>query len=242
MMQIPTLAFAMLFGLFQTAGTAVNRDDQILDELRQIRHLLEELVKTNRPAPEAVTRLNVEIGNSPTLGRPDALITIVEFADYQCPFCQRFHLATFALLKRDYIDSGKVRFVSRDLPLTEIHPHALRAAQAARCAGDQDQFWPLRDQLQRSGNALELSNILDYAAQLKLNVAALRTCVESEKYRSAVEDEGRQTISMGVTATPSFVIGKSTTSGVDGELVAGAISYEILSAKLKMLLGGSVGQ
>src|SRR5262249_25154444 len=156
-----------------------------------------------------------------------------EFADYQCPFCQRFHLATFALLKRDYIDSGKVRFVSRDLPLAEIHPYALRAAQAARCAGDQNQFWQLRDQLMRSADALELSNLVDYAGRLDLDLPAFRTCVEKEKYKAAVEDEARQTLSFGVNATPSFVIGKSNSSAVEGELVAGAISYEILSAKLK---------
>jgi protein-disulfide isomerase len=179
----------------------------------------------------------LDIGDAPVLGDAAAPITIVEFMDYQCPFCLRFHLATFALLKRDYIDTGKVKFVNRDLPLTEIHPHALRAAQATRCAGDQGQYWPLRDQLQRSNEALELSNLLDHAAKLSLDLPTFRTCIEKEKYRSAIERDARQAMNWGVTATPSFVIGKSTSSGVDGEIVSGAVPYEALSARLKTLLG-----
>ena len=171
------------------------------------------------------------------LGSKDAPLTIVEFTDYQCPFCQRFHLATFPLLKRDYIDTGKVRFVSRDLPLTQLHPHALIAAQATHCAGDQGKFWPLRDQLQRSGDALELSNLLDYAGSIDLDVPSFKTCVEKEKYRTAVEDDAILATSLGVNATPSFLIGKSSPTSVDGELVSGALPYEIFSAKVKALLG-----
>lgn len=235
------LALSFLLVLWPLGGVnaaiAQDRTDQVLDELRQIRQLLEELVRNARPRQDPVTKLKLDIGDAPVLGDPKAPLTVMEFTDYQCPFCQRFHLATFALLKRDYIDTGKVRFVNRDLPLTQIHPHALRAAQAARCAGDQGQFWSLRDQLQRGGEALELSNMLDYAATLNLNIASLRTCIENEKYRSVVENDARQAMSIGVNATPSFLIGKSTPTGVDGELVAGALSYEILSAKLKALLG-----
>jgi len=214
------------------------QSDQILEELRQIRRLLEELVKTSRPTQNpAANKVRMEVGAAPVLGESTAPITIIEFTDYQCPFCQRFHLATFPLLKRDYIDTGKVRFVSRDLPLTEIHRHALRAAQAARCAGDQDKFWALRDQLQRSGEALDLSNLLDYAGALNLDLPTFRTCVENEKYRSAVMNDAVQATGIGVNATPSFLIGKSTPTGVDGELISGAVPYEIFSAKLKILLG-----
>jgi protein-disulfide isomerase len=219
------------------AGIAQDKSDQILDELRQIRQLLQELVKNTRSPQQPIDKLTLDIGNAPVLGKADAPVTIMEFTDYQCPFCQRFHLATFALLKRDYIDTGKVRFVSRDLPLVQLHPHALRAAQAARCAGDQGQFWQLRDQLQRSGDALELSNLLDYAGKLNLDVASFRTCVENEKYRKAVEQDTQQALAVGVNATPTFIIGKSTAAGVNGELVSGAVPYEIFTAKLKALLG-----
>jgi protein-disulfide isomerase len=227
----------LLCPLLAPAAMAQAQSDQILEELRQIRRLLEELVKTSRPAQNPAARVRMEVGAAPVLGEKNAPVTIIEFTDYQCPFCQRFHLATFPLLKRDYIDTGKVRFVSRDLPLSEIHRHALRSAQAARCAGDQDKFWALRDQLQRSGDALELSNILDYAGSLNLDIPSFRSCVEKEKYKSAVENDAAQATGIGVNATPSFLIGKSTPTGVDGELMSGALPYEIFSAKLKMLLG-----
>src|SRR6266852_9091619 len=80
------------------------------------------------------------------LGRPDAPVTLVEFGDFQCGFCKRFHSDAYGELKRNYIDTGKVRFVSRDLPL-EFHPYAMKAAEAARCAGDQQKYWELRDAL-----------------------------------------------------------------------------------------------
>src|SRR4029450_13773784 len=127
-------ALAFLLPLWPILGqeAAITREqgDQILNEFRQIRRLLTDLGKEGfRPPQDPVTRLKFEIGDAPVLGAREAPVTIMEFTDYQCPFCQRFHLATFALINRDYISSGKVRFVSRDLPLTEIHPHALRASQ-----------------------------------------------------------------------------------------------------------------
>ena len=243
-----TVRFALCFFLVlwplhrSHTAMAQAQNDQILEELRQIRLLLEELVKTSRPgaAQNAAVRPRMEIGTAPLLGEKSAPVTIVEFTDYQCPFCQRFHLSTFPLLKRDYIDTGKVRFVSRDFPLTQIHRHAFRAAIAAHCAGEQGKFWPFRDQLQRSGEALELSNLLDYAGGLNLDVPSFKTCVEKEKYKNSVESDMVQATGIGVNATPSFLVGKSTPTGVEGELISGNVPYEIFSAKLRALLGEAV--
>ena len=239
------LSFLLLLWPLYGEDTGITKEqaDQILGELRQIRRILEDQAKgAVRPAQDPVTKLKMQIGDAPVLGAPEAPITIIEFTDYQCPYCQRFHLATFGLLKRDYIDTGKVKYVSRDLPLTEIHPHALRAAQAARCAGDQNQFWAFRDQLQRNGSALELTNLLDYAGKLNLDIPSFRACVEKEKYKNAVENDRRQATGSGVNATPSFLVGKSTRDEVEGELVSGALSYEMFSAKLKVLLDEPSGR
>jgi protein-disulfide isomerase len=228
------LLSALSYG--QGAGLTREKADEILSELRQIRRLLAGQETGQAAQQPPVPRLSLEIGDALVLGSAEAPLTIIEFTDYQCPFCQRFHLATFSLLKRDYIDSGKVRFVSRDLPLTEVHPYALRAAQAARCAGDQGQFWALRDRMQRSTGALDLPNLIAHAAELRLDAARFRSCVESEKYRSAVENDARVAGKLGVTGTPSFLIGKSTPAGVEGEIVTGALPYDAFSAKLKALL------
>src|SRR5262249_28915851 len=144
--------------------------DDILNELRQIRQLLEkqQQARPGQPAQE-ITRAKMSLDGMAMLGSKDAPLTMVEFTDYQCPFCQRFHVMTFSELKRQYIDTGKMRFFSRDLPL-DFHPNAMRAAQAARCANDQGQFWTLRDRMGANPDKLDLASILAFASDLKIDV------------------------------------------------------------------------
>ena len=168
------------------------------------------------------------------LGSKDAPLTIVEFTDYQCPFCQRFFLTTFPELKKSYIDTGKVRFYSRDMPL-DFHANAMRAAQAARCAADQKQFWTLRDIMGAHPDKLDMASLVSYASDLKMDVPKFRACVESEKYKNAVQSDVMEAMKIGATGTPSFVIGKSTPEGVDGELMIGAMPYGMFDDKLKNL-------
>ncbi len=90
------------------------------------------------------TKLVVEVGNLPVLGDPNAPITVVEYSDYQCPFCERFYSDAENVIK-DYVKSGKVKFYYRDFPLTSIHPGAQKGAEAARCAGEQNKYWEFHD-------------------------------------------------------------------------------------------------
>ena len=216
----------------QESGSTRQQADEILIELRQIRQLLEKQAK--QPQGEQITRAKVNLEGFAMLGSKDAPITVVEFTDYQCPFCQRFHLATFGELKKNYIDTGKVRFYSRDMPL-DFHPNALRAAQAARCGGEQGQFWSLRNTMGANPDKLDMEHILGFAADLKMDPAKLRACVESEKYKESVETDVMEAMKIGATGTPTFVIGKSTTEGVDGEVMIGALPYQMFDAKLKEL-------
>lgn len=96
-------------------------------------------------APAGTQRQNVSAGNLPVLGNTNAPVTIIEFSDYQCPFCEAFFTQTEPQIKKDYIDSGKVKFYYRDYPLSQIHPGAQKAAEAARCAGDQNKYWQYHD-------------------------------------------------------------------------------------------------
>ncbi len=91
--------------------------------------------------------IEVEIGDSPVKGDANAPITIVEFSDFQCPFCARFYTQTLGQIEREYIDTGKVKLVYKDFPLNSIHPNAQKAAEAARCAGEQNKFWEYHDKL-----------------------------------------------------------------------------------------------
>jgi len=203
--------------------------DQILAELRQIRKLLEAQPNTH---PQQATRTRIDVANAPFLGSKDAPVTIVEFMDYQCRFCQQFHQQTFQDLKKHYIDSGKVRFYSMDLPL-EIHQNALLAAQAGRCAGEQGKFWLMHDRMLANPDRLEFAKLVDYAQEFGVDVAAFRQCVESGKYKEAIQQGARDVTNKGAGGTPAFVIGKSTPGGVEGWLVVGAVPYGVFEQKLK---------
>src|SRR6185295_197816 len=187
--KLAVLPLAMLLPLAAQQSESITRQqaDDILNELRQIRQLLERQAKPQAPqapAPEQIIRAKVNLDGVPMVGSKDAPLTIVEFTDYQCPFCQRFHVTTFKDLKKNYIDTGKVRFYSRDMPL-DFHANAMRAAQAGRCAADQNQFWGLREAMSANPDKLDLENIIAFGSELKMDVGALRKCITDEKHKSA---------------------------------------------------------
>lgn len=217
----------------QEPGITRSQADQILNELRQIRQLLEK--QAAGKAPEAPTKATLNLTGMQMLGSKDAPLTMVEFTDYQCPFCQKFHTTVFSDLKKNFIDTGKVRFYSRDLPLDSLHPNAIRAAQAGRCAADQGQFWTLRNLMGSNPDKLDLDHLTSFAADLKMDTIAFRTCLESERYKTVVQNDAAEAIKIGAQATPTFVIGKSTADGVDGEIVVGALPYVSFEQKLKSL-------
>src|SRR5207249_4237126 len=131
------------------------------------------------------------LGTAPSIGRSDAPVVMVEFTDYQCPFCQRFHMTAFNDLKREYIDTGKIRYVSRDLPLP-MHPHAMSAANAARCAGEQnrEKFWEMRHRLIVNANQLGTDKYTALADELKLDRAAylsVPSWLRSEEHTSELQ-------------------------------------------------------
>jgi protein-disulfide isomerase len=216
-------------------GMTRQQGEEILRELRQIRGLLEKQAKPAQPQEEAPTRAKItDLNGVSMLGSKDAPLTIVEYTDYQCPFCQRFHVTSFPELKKAYIDTGKVRFFSKDMPL-DFHPNAMRAALAARCAGEQGKFWELRDTMGANPNSLDIEHIMNYASDLKLDTKALRACVDSEKYKEPVQRDVLEAMKIGANGTPTFIVGKSVGNGVDGELVVGALPYQMFDMKLKDL-------
>jgi len=241
------LVYATLFGALPLAaqvapvandqtGLTRQQGDEILKELRQIRQLLEkQQAKPGQPQEEAPTRAKItDLSGVSMLGSKAAPITIVEYTDYQCPFCQRFHVTAFSELKKAYIDTGKVRFFSKDMPL-DFHPNAMRAAMAARCAGEQGKFWELRDTMGANPNSLDLEHIVGFAADLKMDTNALRACIDSGKYKERVQNDVLEAMKIGANGTPTFIIGKSVGEGVDGELVVGALPFQMFDLKLKDL-------
>jgi protein-disulfide isomerase len=217
-------------------GITRQQAEEIINELRAIRQLLvqQQAKAPAAPAPDQPQKARLNLDGFQMLGSKTAPLTVVEFTDYQCPFCQRFHVTTFPELKKNYIDTGKVRFYSRDLPL-DFHANAMRAAQAARCAADQGKFWPLRDVMGANPDKLDMDHIVGFATDLKLDVPSFKACVDSNKYKESVQSDVMEAMKIGASGTPAFVVGKSTPDGVDGEMMVGALPFQMFDDKLKSL-------
>jgi len=224
-------------------GMTKDQADAILNELKAIHQLLLNPPATRTaaaaPAPAAPTsdKVKMSVGTGwYSMGRDDAPVTMVEFTDYQCPFCRRFEADSFAQLKKEYIDTGKVRFVSRDLPL-DFHPNAPAAAMAARCAGDQHKFWEMRDAMMLdTATDLGPESILKYGQKTNLEMTAFRTCLSDKKYTEAIKKDTADAGTLGISGTPSFVIGKTAKDEIAGVRIVGAVPYTVFDSAIKDLL------
>jgi protein-disulfide isomerase len=192
---------------------------------------------TNRGAqePRRVTAPVLPVNPEHALGSSTAPLAIVEFTDYQCPYCRAFHVGTFAKLRSAYIDTGKVRYYFKDFPL-RTHKHAFAASVVAYCAGAQGRFWEMQDLLYANQARLgdELFDVV--AGELKLDATQFSTCRRSQAAQAAVRrdvDHGRR---IRVTGTPSFVLGRVDGDGVMVERMAtGAPTFEVFARELDAL-------
>lgn len=169
------------------------------------------------------------------IGREDAPVTIIEFTDLQCPYCARHARQTFPQLKRDYVDTGKLRYASRDLPLP-FHSFALPAAVASRCAGEQGRFWEYRDALFAAQGTLGTEPYGRIAGDLGLDVAQLDACRSDGRQEAAVRADLALAAQYGIRSTPTFVIGRVVDGEFQGEVVSGAQPYDFFKAKIDALL------
>ena len=187
-----------------------------------------------RPTPELTSSLLLQ--GEPTLGHASAPLTIVEFSDFECSYCRRFHEQVMPQLKRDYIDTGLVRFVHKDLPLP-FHPHALPAAAAARCAGEQDRYWDLYSGLFDQQNCLNCKGILAIAAEEELNTTALKACMESESTLAVINANRSEASLHNIRATPTFIVGATRSNdSLDGQIIEGAVPWDTFKSTIEKAL------
>jgi protein-disulfide isomerase len=184
------------------------------------------------PASESQTPASAPFN---VIGRDDAPVTIIEFTDLQCPYCARYASQTLPRLKREYVDTGKLRYTSRDLPLP-FHSFALPAAVASRCAGEQGRFWEYREALFASQSLLGTEPYGRIAGQLGLDVEQLEACRSHGEQESNVRADLAMAAQHGIRSTPTFVIGRVVNGEFQGEVVSGAQPYEFFKAKLDALL------
>lgn len=169
------------------------------------------------PANNEPQRFEVSADDDPARGPEDAPVVIIEFSDYQCPFCRRFRQQTFDRLFETYGD--QIRFVYRDFPLTQIHPEAVNAAIAANCAGEQGQYWAYHDKLFEQAQGLSHEAYLAYARELGLDMEAFQACLQDPAQKKEVLADRDTGVQLGVTGTPTFFI--------NGIPVVGAQPFEV---------------
>jgi protein-disulfide isomerase len=178
---------------------------------------------------DQTTRHDIPVDDDPSIGPADAPVTVIEFSDYQCPFCIRWHDTVESRLLADY--AGKIRFVYRDLPLSAIHPEAQGAAEAADCAGEQNVYWQYHDALFGAKHGLGAQAYVQYASDLNLDMQAFNTCVAEHRYKNEVDADANFAIGQGLNATPNFYI--------NGINIIGAQPYEVFQQIIDKELAGN---
>jgi len=180
--------------------------------------------------PEDTSPKKVSVDDDPILGDKNAKVTLIEFSDYECPFCKRFYDDALTQIKKEYIDTGKVKLVFRDLPLPFHEPMATTEAVAANCAwaqGDDTTYFKYHDEIfkrtKSNGNGLTKDDLYKISDDLGLNTATLKICMDDKKQEDEIKKDLADANAAGASGTPTFFIGKSTSDGIiDGTILVGA--------------------
>ena len=173
--------------------------------------------------PGEVNRVDVPTEGFPSEGPDDAPIVIVEFSDFECPFCTKWHNETYLPLLEEYPD--QIKLVYRNFPLTSLHPNAYLAAEAAICAGDQDRYWDYHEALFENQYGLSEDALLQYAEELGLEMDSFSTCLIEREYKDFVRADMDYAISIGVQSTPTFY--------VNGILIVGAQPIQVFRSVIE---------
>ncbi|KER06129.1 Na antiporter NhaA 2 protein [Marine Group I thaumarchaeote SCGC AAA799-E16] len=219
-----------------------NSDKVTQSDLKNAFAKLEEKIGTNtQPSIQPNTQpIRVSVDDDPMKGNPNAPITIIEFSDYECPFCGKFYTDTLPLIEENYINTGKVNFVYRDFPIQSIHPNAVSAAMAAECADDQEMFWPYHDMIFENKSTWEkqrgqnlVNELAQYAVVLGLDVEEFTACLESNKHLDEIKNDLQDGQSYGISGTPGFFIGNDNSGYIK---VSGAKPYQAFEEILEEML------
>lgn len=240
-------------GTIANADTAAQTDlktevKAIIDGQRQIIASLDELkrlMQTGTPAnssSSAVSRppASVNVHGEPFRGNPTARVAIIEYADFECPFCRQFALESYPRILEEFIKTGKLKYFFRDFPLG-MHPHAMDAARAARCADEEGKLWEMTDSL--FGNpVLEQKSLLERAETLGVDGVKFNECLSSGRYAREIQQGVSEARNIGIKATPTFLIGTIEANSDVVRItngIVGAQPYSVFKAELDKLLSST---
>lgn len=203
------------------------------------------LAAARAPKPAIVSKqkfkpVELELHPGSAIGDPDAPVTMIEFTDYQCPYCRRHATRVAPQLVAAYVDTGKLRYQVRQIPVESSHPQAFKAAEAALCAGDQGAYWPMHERLFAHQTELAPAQLLEHAGSLGLDAEAFRACLDGDSKRQQVRDDIRAGQQAGMRGTPAFFLGLTHSAG-EGHILAtailhGAADFSQFAARIDELL------
>ncbi len=237
--------------LFPAAGWGQSSDQQLKQMQKEIEQLQAgqkamqqdiTLIKNRLipPPPPPFKGADVPLTGDAASGPKDAKVTFVEFTDYQCPFCGRNFQQTYPQIIKNYVDTGKIRYILHDFPLTQLHANAFNAAVAARCAGEQGKYWQMHDILFSHQTALDAKNLPDYAKQAGLDVGKFQACLASGVEANNVRADMAVGQKLGVTGTPTFFFGPTDTKNPTllkaTQKISGAQPYVVFQSAIDGLL------
>ena len=217
--------------------------EAIQKDLQEIKRLLTNPSQAAAPRPAAAPALpaTIDIAKEPIRGNERARIAVIEYSDYECPFCARYVANTYPEIDREYVKTGKIRYVFRDLPLS-FHKQAFKAAEASHCAGEQGKFWEMHDRMFQNSKELTLTDLPRHAGAVGLDVPQFQQCLDSGRFATAVTSDVTHANGIGITGTPTFVIGviepNSSVVKVRTKLV-GARSYADFKAAIDAVASSS---
>ena len=228
-----------LLGLLVMATPACAQSTEIEALRKEIADLREDLASLRSSLGRARPIIDLSTGHQ--RGNDDALVALIEFSDYECPFCIRHTRETMPLIEKNYIATGKILYGFRDFPIDQLHPQAIRAHEAAQCAGDQQKYWEMHGRM-FGQPALHTPESLEAAAvQIGLDIGAYRTCVANNTHTAAIRASAALAESFGANGTPGFFIGiidKTTNTVKITRAISGAVPF----AQFAQALEGALAQ
>ena len=202
--QKPTQSDEELKALRQEIEAVKAGQASIQKQLQEITNLLKTRPVAGQPAARDIV---LDITGAPVKGEKNAKVVLVEFSDFQCPFCGRFVHDTIPQVETDYIKTGKIRYVFADFPLESIHQYAFKAAEAASCGGEQGKFWEMHDRLFANQTALKPDDLTQHAEAVGLDKTKFQQCLDTQKQAPSIRKSMAQAGDAGVTGTPTLMVG-----------------------------------
>jgi protein-disulfide isomerase len=237
-----------LHGQAQDANALISRIDALEATVKSLTKQIADLNRMLRsalppPPVEDVSPFDISVVNAPMRGARDAQIALIEFGDFECPFCGRHAQMAYPDVLRRFVDTGKVKYVFKHLPLDQLHQSAFKAAEASECAAAQGKFWQMHDRLYANQKNLLLSDLGNHARALNLDLPRFQTCLMDGLTGERIKNDVAEANRFGLTATPAFLIGRIDSKQMVHvtKKISGSQPFPVFQSALDDVLAGFDG-